>query len=115
MAKSDYTVGQVVFVVTDRGSVSGRDVKVAKVGHKWITLEDDRGTRFDPETGEVDCGKYTSRERVWLSESHWHDALQLQDTWNSLHRKLQYAYRPPAGMTLEKIRQINTIFGFEET
>lgn len=108
MSKSDYHVGQTVYVVNWRGSSRTREFMISKIGRKWITTFDGWDTmRFDPETGLIDGGKYTSPGKIWKSTEDYKTHVKIVERWNYFCLKASRShYAHPKGITVERIDEL---------
>lgn len=65
---------------------------------------------------QVDGGEYGSRGTLYASFDEWNDNVKLSDEWRSFAKLVHDAgWRPPAGITLEKIREARRLLGVATT
>jgi hypothetical protein len=111
MAKADYYVGQTLYfyrITYRRGDVVAPvPVVVSKIGRKWVSISrngHDAG-RFDPESGYVDGGQFSSPGRVWRSAAE-HDAeAERVRVWDLLKSAIRsHIGGPRPDVTTDDIR-----------
>lgn len=91
------TVGQELWRVAMYRNGDARTVKVAKVGRKWVTL--DNGERIDKESMRLDGGN----SEVWPSKEAHARYVELQSAWMKFRQLLAHTYRVPADVGLNQI------------
>ena len=102
--KTKLVVGQqLYFVPTDQRDGKPRFVTVTRIGRKWATLS--RYERVDMETLVVDGGDFMSPGQCYLSEADYLNEVAVNKAWSRLEGAIRYRFSPPAGITIEDIRQ----------
>lgn len=105
--KRQLKVGDTLWFAGHRESAS-RQVVVTKVGKKWAEL--DCPMRICLKTWEVDGGNYMSPGHCWESKEEY-DAFQLlHKSWWAFADSIRKS-KPPAGMTVERIREAASVLG----
>jgi phytoene dehydrogenase-like protein len=105
---SAYKVGDVVWLVLDRGEP--KYATITNVGRRWAVIStkflgrEFPSGRFDMATGAVDGRGYTSPGRVYRSKAEHDEARQLLIEWTAFRRAVEGTYRVPKGVTLNQIR-----------
>ena len=100
-------VGDVLWVVFD--GQPGRTGTVEKIGSRWGTFGDRKGTRFDLETLRIDGGQCSAYGRVWLSKEEWEAEDVRECAWRHFRNAVtRYSY-PPDDLTTDDIRQMLAI------
>ena len=100
-------VGDVLWVVFD--GQPGRTGTVEKIGSRWGTFGDRKGTRFDLETLRIDSGFYAAYGRVWLSKGAWEAEKERCIGWELFRSAVGRYHSPPDDLTTEEIRQMLAI------
>lgn len=109
-----FVVGQTVYVERNHRRPGGppepTPVKVAKVGRKWVTLDDNthHPGRFElgeTQPFELDGGDYMSPGRVWLTLMDWEIHTRRTAAWRRIQAAAK-ASRPPSGVTLSDLDQM---------
>lgn len=102
--------GQTVFVQTlNYGGRSVNDgglkeTKIASVGNKWFTIQDNWHGRFNKETLLHDGKGYSPRYRIYLDKKEYEDEVEFNDLSSKIRTALgQYG---TIKLSLEKLRQI---------
>ena len=94
--------GDTLYVVRNRREA--RNIRVGKVGRKWITL--DIGDRVDLETLAIDGGDYTSPGQCYLSLEHYKHEQRRAVAWRDLCNCVNRFDRPPSRLTTEAIERV---------
>lgn len=103
---------QLWFVYYDRRRGDPRYVEVKKVGRLWADVSGVSGdTRISLGSLEVDGRGYSSYGRCYLSRDEWAFEVALAREWGILRLRIGTLSAPPAGMTVERIAQINALLG----
>ena len=100
-------------VLNERRHTKDREVTIAKIGRKWVTLSD--GNRFD-RTSEswriVDGGGYSSPGRLWDSKEQYEEDAQVRQIIDAIERKFRFG-RDSENVSLENARQAARLLGLE--
>jgi hypothetical protein len=94
-----------------------RELTVATVGRRWITFVEDPSMHADRDTDVVyDRADRTSRRgKLWVSEGLFSSIKKLEAQWMDFCSTLgTLKYRPPRGMTLERIVEARKVLGMEQ-
>ena len=106
-------VGQKLYLVTSGRFDRYKEVTVSKVGKMYFYIEEDKYAKFYIDTLWEDNGKYSSKERCYLSIQEIKDAMYEK----AILRKLKdffLGYGTP-NVSVDKLRKIDKIlFGDEE-
>ena len=95
--------GDWLYVVWNRRGA--HNVRVAKVGRKWITL--DTGDRVDLETLGIDSGGFVGPPgRCYLSPEHYEREKLRASAWSGLKFFVRDYDRPPSHLTTEAIERV---------
>jgi hypothetical protein len=105
--------GQLLYYVPN-ATRTGRitELRVKHVGRKWATLElpllpgAREWGRCDLVTGEVDGKGYSSPGKCWNSKEEYERYAQLAQAWTVFRNRIDRAFNPPAGVTIEKLESV---------
>lgn len=103
------SIGDIVHVVYPSlriGTPARRsDMRVAKVGRVWATLEN--GERFELANGRLDGKGYASPGMVWESADEYLRAKTLKWAWGALLDQIgSFRHHPPPFVTFNQLRKI---------
>jgi hypothetical protein len=109
-------VGQELVYVRDQNSMPGKvepqTVRVEKVGHKWIHINN--GKRLDRESLRADGGDYSSPGRCYLRLQDYQNERAHSIAWGALKKALSATCGAPAGVSTDNILQAMRLLGFAE-
>ena len=95
--------GDLLYVIWNRRGA--HNVRVGKVGHKWITL--DTGDRADLESLIIDSGGFGGPPgRCYLSVEHYEREQRRAVAWWDLCNCVDWFDRPPLHLTTEDIERV---------
>ncbi len=81
-----------------------KETKIASVGNKWFTIEDNWCGRFNKETLLHDGKGYSPRHRIYLDKKEYEDEVEFNDLFSKIRTAIgQYSNLK---LSLEKLRQI---------
>jgi hypothetical protein len=92
-----------------------REVTVAKIGHKWITLEGRRPIRIDRKTMYADGGVYTSPGRCYLSKAEYEAEERRRDRWRLIANRAGNIWNKPDHITDADLDDLERILRVECT
>ena len=105
----NYLVGQKVWWQPN-GRFSGKELAVTKVGRKWVALSN--GDRFDPSTGAVDGGNYSSPGSVWASRVEYQRAVLRERAWQHFQKTI-WNHRLANSVTVEDVLEAARLLGLK--
>ena len=117
----DVKVGDTVYHVPTRRLGEPSYAYVVGIGRKWVSwsLYPERGTvdfRFDKSTGYVDGKGYSSPATVYASREEHEAATLLYKAWSNARLIVNGHFGPPpAGVTVERIREAMKLLGLDMT
>lgn len=108
--RNDLAPGQAVYGLTQfgRGPATWEST-IRAIGRKWISLSD--GSRFDPETMEVDPGQWSTEGLVFLSEQARSDHIRRFELWEALRAFARNETVPPDTLQLTHLAQAVALLG----
>lgn len=110
--------GQKVWLESSAYREKGRVLTVDKVGRRWITFVEDTHIHVDRDSDvayERKTGDTYRRGKIWVSEEEACAAKALFAQWLNFCSTLGSAkYKPPRGMTLERLVEARKILGMEQ-
>lgn len=109
-------VGQKLYFVhaDPRRGTEGEEMTVTKIGRKWADTAHARGYawhKINMETLSADGGQYSPPGRAYLSKTDHEEETRLQDAWRVFQGLVPY--QVPAGMTLDRIKELIVEFGIK--
>ena len=104
---SEYVIGQPLFFVSSHPRGGAREVKVTKVGRKWV--ETDFGPRFHKDTRQADGKGFSSPGRFWSTKAEFQSAKDISDAWRTLKYRFSGSYSIPDHLTVDDIRQATKV------
>ena len=105
----------VVVTLNVRGDPLPRAAKIAKIGRRWITLDDGEWhpTRFDAETRRIDGKGYASPGDVYESEEEYRETSAKEVLWKDFRGRLPYT--APDHLSVADIEKISAAIFTEYT
>lgn len=82
MKREDLYIGQKIYIcpiiLSQFNYKKPRLSKIKKIGRKYATFDDYGDRRFEIETGKIDCGDYSSAEKIVLNVSDYYDEVDKE-------------------------------------
>jgi len=118
LSPEGWYVGMDVCVVIDlnvRGAPVPKAAKIAKVGRRWITLDDSRHqpTRFDAKTRRIDGKGYASPGIIFESEEDYQETLAKEKLWKKFRTGLPWSC--PENLTTADVKRLRAMVWPEDT
>lgn len=114
--------GTLYLVPTDSRNRDEHHVEIIRVGRTWATvaarLDSGELSRSENRVAlsnlRVDGGEYSPRWRAYLSKEAYEADKYLRSAWKALADAMHQRWTPPAGTSVEKIRQAVKLLGLDQ-
>jgi hypothetical protein len=107
----DFQVGQtVIFVGAHRHNAGAKEMKITKIGRKWLSLEN--GYRVDRETLAADGAGYVSPGRAYVTREEYEAKLALENEWEGLCKVIRSSYSPTTS-NIQAVREAKRLLNIE--